>query len=129
MVDQFRIIDPVSYLEGALTRDQYIQKHRAEYDVIRYANAHLPEGEKILCLFTGGRIYYSDHEMLQGDELLKNALQRVASAAEISQRLRRMEVKHLLVRIDVLNSFADGFDADTRQRLDCFFHVRSGVGL
>jgi hypothetical protein len=40
------VIDPVSYLGGTLTRDRYIQKYRAEYDVIRYANAHLAAGEK-----------------------------------------------------------------------------------
>jgi len=136
VASQFRVIDPVSYLEGTLTRDQYIQKYRAEYDVIRYANANLPPGEKIFCLFTGGRIYYSDHEMPQGEGFFRNALLRVASPADISHRLRRMEVKHLLVRIDVLNGFADGFDADTRHRLDCFFtsevesvFVSRGYGL
>jgi hypothetical protein len=136
VVDQFKVIEPLGYIEGALTRDQYIQKYRAEYDVIRYANAHLAPGEKIFCLFMGNRIYYSDHDMFQGDDFLKNALLRSASASDISHRLRRMKVKHLLVRIDVLNGFADGFDAGSRQRLDSFFtsevepvFVNRGYGL
>jgi 4-amino-4-deoxy-L-arabinose transferase-like glycosyltransferase len=136
VVDQFKVIEPLGYLEGALTRDQYIQKYRAEYDVIRYANAHLTPGEKIFCLFTGNRIYYSDHEMVQGDDFLKNALLRSASAADISHRLRRMKVKHILVRIDVLNGFAEGFEADPRRRLDSFFmsevdpvYMSQGYGL
>ena len=136
VVGQFRVIDPASYLAGALNRNQYIQKYRAEYDVIRYANAHLTPGEKIFCLFTGNRIYYSDHEMVQGDDFLKNALLRSASASDISHRLRRMKVKHILVRIDVLNGFADGFNADARARLGSFFmsevdsvYMSQGYGL
>jgi hypothetical protein len=136
MVGQFQVIQPLGYIEGALTRDQYIQKYRAEYDVIRYANSHLPPGDKIFCLFMGNRIYYSDHDMLQGDDFLRAALLRSASASDLSHRLRRLEVKHILVRIDLLNSFSDGFDADTRKRLDSFFisevepvFVSGGYGL
>ena len=136
VVGQFRVIDPVSYLAGNLNRDQYIQKYRAEYDVIRYANSHLPPGDKIFCLFMGNRIYYSDHDMLQGDDFLRAALLRSTSASDLSHRLRRLEVKHILVRIDLLNSFSDGFDADTRKRLDSFFmsevepvFVSGGYGL
>jgi hypothetical protein len=133
---QFRLIDPVSYLAGTLNRDQYIQKYRSEYDVIRYANANLHPGEKIFCLFMGNRIYYSDHDMLQGDALLRSALLRSASAADLSQWLRRMDLKHLLVRVDLFNSFSDGFDPDARQRLGSFFssqvepvYMRHGYGL
>jgi hypothetical protein len=115
------VIDPVSYLEGTLTRDQYIQKYRAEYDVIRYANTHLPAGEKIFCLFMGNRIYYSDHVMLQGDDFFRSAVRRSTSAGDLSRRLRQTEAAHLLVRMDVLSAFAEGFDADTRQRMGSFF--------
>jgi hypothetical protein len=123
VVDQFRVIDPVSYLAGTLSRDQYIQKYRAEYDVIRYANAHLPPGEKIFCLFMGNRIYYSDHDMLQGDGYFRTALLQSASAGDISHRLRRMEVVHLLVRFDVLTMFGGDFDESARKRLAGFFQT------
>jgi hypothetical protein len=136
VVGQFQVIQPLGYIEGALSRDQYIQKYRAEYDVIRYANTHLTPGGKIFCLFMGNRIYYSDHEMVQGDDFLKNALLRSASASDISQRLRGMKVEHILVRIDVLNGFADGFNADARARLGSFFmsevdsvYMSQGYGL
>jgi hypothetical protein len=104
--------------------------------VIRYANAHFSPGEKLFCLFMGNRIYYSDHDMLQGDDFLRAALLRSASASDLSHRLRRLEVKHILVRMDLLNSFFDEFDADTRKRLDSFFmsevesvFVSGGYGL
>ena len=84
----------------------------------------------------GRRIYYSDHDMLQGDDLLRAALLRSASAADLSQVLRRMDLKHLLVRVDLFNSFSDGFDPDARQRLDSFFsseveavYMSHGYGL
>ncbi len=121
LADQFRVVAPFSYLSGKVSRDQYIQKFRAEYDVIRYANEHLPQGGKIFCLFMGNRIYYSDHDMIQMDQYFSSALQRSATAAELSQGLRRRGVEHLLVRMDILGMFADGFDAGARGRLDSFF--------
>jgi 4-amino-4-deoxy-L-arabinose transferase-like glycosyltransferase len=121
MADQFRLIDPLSYLAGTITRDQYIQKYRPEYEVIRYANAHLAAGEKIFCLFMGNRIYYSDHDMLQGDDIFRNALLRSTSAGNISQRLRQAGAEHFLIRMDLLDWFADGFDGDTRKHMESFF--------
>ncbi len=66
----------------------------------------------------------------------RNALLRSTSAGDLSQRLRRTEAAHLLVRMDVLNGFADRFDADTRERMDSFFRsevdsvfVSRGYGL
>jgi 4-amino-4-deoxy-L-arabinose transferase-like glycosyltransferase len=136
VVDQFRVIDPLSYLEGSLTRDQYIQKYRAEYEVIRYTNTHLPPDEKIFCLFMGNRIYYSDHDMLQGDGFFKSALLRSPAAVDVTDRLMRMGVRHLLVRMDVLQLVAGGFDPDTQKRLGSFFkhevdpvYVSQGYGL
>jgi 4-amino-4-deoxy-L-arabinose transferase-like glycosyltransferase len=136
VADQFRVIDPVSYLAGTLSRDQYIQKYRAEYEVIRYANKRLPDSGKIFCLFMGNRIYYSDHDMLQGDDIFRNALLRSKSAGEISQKIRQAEAEHLLVRMELLDWFADGFDTVTRERIDSFFKsevdsvfVSRGYGL
>lgn len=121
VADQFRVIDPASYISGELSRDQYIRKFRAEYDVIRYANAHLDPGEKIICLFMGNRIYYSDRDMIQADDLFRSALLRSASAGDLSRKVGRLEASHFLVRLDVLDGFAEGFDPDARKRLETFF--------
>jgi len=121
VAEQFRVIDPISYLSGELNRDQYIRKFRAEYDVIRYANANLAPGEKIICLFMGNRIYYSDRDMIQADGFFRNALLRSATAGDLIRKVGRLEASHLLVRLDVLDGFADGFDPDARRCLKTFF--------
>ena len=121
VAEQFRVIDPISYLSGELNRDQYIRKFRAEYDVIRYANANLAPGEKIICLFMGNRIYYSDRDMIQADGFFRNALLRSATAGDLFRKVGCLEASHLLVRLDVLDGFADGFDPDARRCLKTFF--------
>jgi hypothetical protein len=61
--------------------------------------------------------------MLQGDGYFRTALLQSASAGDISHRLRRMEVVHLLVRFDVLTMFGGDFDESARKRLAGFFQT------
>ena len=113
----------MSYLEGKVTRDQYIQKYRAEYEVIRYANAHLSPDAKICSLFMGNRIYYSEHDMVAGDALFQDAILRKLPAGALSGQIKRLEATHLLVRFDVLAMFADELDESGRARLSGFFRT------
>ena len=59
-------VDPIPYISGQIDRDSYIKKFRPEYEVIRYANQHLPEDALILGLFIGNRRYYFDKKILIG---------------------------------------------------------------
>ncbi len=54
--------------------------------MIRYANANLAPGEKIICLFMGNRIYYSDRDMIQADGFFRNALLRSATAGDLIRK-------------------------------------------
>ncbi|MBA7694768.1 hypothetical protein ES703_103381 [subsurface metagenome] len=35
---QYRYVDPITYLSGTVSRDQYIERYRREYPVLRYIN-------------------------------------------------------------------------------------------
>jgi hypothetical protein len=56
IASQFQIIQPLSFLRGTISREQYITHFRPEYTVIQYANNHLKQDESVLCMFLGNRI-------------------------------------------------------------------------
>jgi hypothetical protein len=51
-------VRPMDYLSGETDRAAYITRHRPEYPVVQYANQHLTDGDRILCIFLGNRRYY-----------------------------------------------------------------------
>ncbi len=58
IAQQFQTIQPLSYIRGTTTREQYITRFRPEYPVIKYANEHLERDSTVLCVFLGNRGYY-----------------------------------------------------------------------
>jgi hypothetical protein len=59
---QFALVQPLPYLRGKISRDDYITAFRPEYPVIQYINSTVPSDAKVLCLFLGNRGYYMDFE-------------------------------------------------------------------
>ena len=102
---QFDIVMPLQYLSGKISRDQYIEKFRPEYGVIRYANGNLPRNSKILALFIGKRGYYSELEMSFDPRVLKSAIQNSRSAEDISARLIHIGFSHILIRFDLFRDW------------------------
>ena len=122
LVDQFRIVDPISYLRGEVTREAYILKHRPEYAAISFANRNLPENARILALFNGNRIYYSDRELVCDNESFRRAVNASKSSADLVQTLRGNRISHLLVRADLFSQWAESqFQPDQKAVLHSFF--------
>jgi hypothetical protein len=106
LIEQFDIVAPLSYLQGKLSREEYIQSYRPEYAAVSFANRHLPEGSRILGLFNGNRIYYSDHQMICDAELFRREVKASSSPADLLERLAWPGFSHLLVRIDLFSQWA-----------------------
>ena len=106
-MDQFRVIDPVSYLEGTLTRDQYIQKYRAEYSAMRYINRHLPPDARVLGVYLGNRRYYCDRDLIF-DDTLEEGIQSAASAEALATILHEKGFTHVIIRYDFFDEFILG---------------------
>jgi 4-amino-4-deoxy-L-arabinose transferase-like glycosyltransferase len=104
---QFQKLEPLHYITGKLSRDEYLAQQLPEYSLMQYAHANLPESAKILCLFMGWRGYYLDRPHLfdeQGNPHLLYAWlhEPGITAEEIGKRLEKRGLDHLLVRRDLL---------------------------
>jgi hypothetical protein len=94
---QWRHVDPSSYLRGAVSRDQYIERHRPEYSLYRYANTRLGGDVKILGLFLGNRGYYCKRPIVYDIPGFKEILESAATAEDLTSRLTNKGISHLMI--------------------------------
>ena len=131
VLHQYKYVNPFNYLDGTLTRDEYIEKYRLEYPTLRYINKNLPEDTKILFIFLGNRGYYCNREyifdMNNNKSILRQFLKMSDSAEDLLLRLKRMKITHLLISYDIFNRWKkNSFTIKEQELLERFFekHVR-----
>lgn len=137
ILQQFRYVDPFSYISGRVSRDAYIAKYRPEYSIYQYINRHLPDNVKILGLFLGNRRYYSERDLIFGVSEFKKNVNRADSAKKFLKELREQGFTYLIIRFDLFNQWTNKqFDDRKKEMLKLFFarhvqHILSqdGYGL
>jgi len=102
---------PLSYLKGQMTRDEYISKYLPEYSVIQYANSHLKHDDKILAIFLGGRGYYFDIPVIFDLAGTENSIDTIvsnsSSADEVYDKLTEKGFTHLFIRLQLFSENAN----------------------
>ena len=141
VVNQFRHVDPLSYLNGALSRDEYITKYRFEYPAMQYVNDNLPANALILFLFIGKRGYYCDRQYIPDTVGQLKSLHRLVELSNDSEKiwlgLRKKGITYLMIQMGFFSRWAnDSFILEKRQVLQDFFknhlrllYSRNGVGV
>lgn len=141
LVDQFKYVDPFSYLGGTLSRDRYIDRYRLEYPTMRYINENLPPDVRILFIFLGNRGYYCDREyifdMNNNRSMLKQFLIRSDTTEELLLSLQGLGITHLLICYGIFDRWVkDSLTIKEREFLKQFFqkhikliYFKSGYGL
>jgi 4-amino-4-deoxy-L-arabinose transferase-like glycosyltransferase len=115
-------VQPFGYLTGKVSRDEYIQNHRPEYAVHTYINRHLDDGSRILCLFTGNRIYYSDREMVCDPDMFRSIIRSAPSSQAAMNALKQRGVTHLFLQGNIFNYWAASqFNGRASEVLEHFF--------
>ena len=102
---QFKEVDPFGFLNGSVSRDEYIDKYRFEYPVMRHINRNLPHDAKILFVFIGKRGYYCDKEYQLDNGSLYKIVKRSDSPEQILSELKNMGINHLLIRYDLFDKW------------------------
>jgi hypothetical protein len=105
----FEDIEPLAYLTGTESRDNYLARVLPEYPAFQYANRELPASAKIYLLFIGRRAYYCERDYFHdGGELpgfLLGAVRAAKNPADIHRQLTNKRLTHLLVREELLVRF------------------------
>ncbi|MGD9045965.1 MAG: glycosyltransferase family 39 protein [Desulfobacterales bacterium] len=117
LVKQFRYVDPISYLSGKIGRDDYIKKYRNEYPAIQYINRDLPPDTRLLALYLGKRIYYSDREIVSNDALFKMLIAAAPSGDALAESMQSRDFTHLLIRADYFKYFIFDYLSNEKRRV------------
>ncbi len=138
---QYKYVDPFSYLSGTVSREQYIERYRREYPVLRYINKNLHPNAKMLFIHMGKRGYYCDREYVLDMSLNKSMLHQLVRKSnrpeDILQGFISEGLTHLLIRYDIFDRWVKSTFAEKEQELlKAFFnrHVKllyfkSGYGV
>ena len=126
IIGQFRYVDPFDYLNGALTRDQYISKYRFEYAAMQYINKNLSSDALILFIFLGKRGYYCDRkyvfDMNNHKSTLRQLVKKTNTPEKILLGLKGMGITHLLINDDIFDRWLKiNFTTKDREAMKAFF--------
>ncbi len=105
----FRKTDPIPYITGKETRDEYLLKHRPDYGIFKYINDNLPADSKIMFLFMGNRGYYCDREYIYDTRYsgvtLMNQIRGSTYGDDIYHKQKKMGITHILMDKRLLLKF------------------------
>ncbi|MDD3816235.1 MAG: glycosyltransferase family 39 protein [Desulfocapsaceae bacterium] len=101
----FSKVQPLTYLSGKTSKTDYISHFRPEYPVYQYANQHLSNNSKTLCVFSGNRGYYLNiphsFDFHNNQSILCNTIKRASTPADILIYLQQNGFTHLIIRNDL----------------------------
>ena len=122
VVAQFKEVEPFGYITGAVSRDEYLDRHRPEYAAMRFINNHLPQDAKVMLVFLGDRGYYCDREYVFGEGLLGILFRGSRAPEDILVGLQREKVTHLFINDPFFQRWAqDNLSDVERSKLGEFF--------
>jgi hypothetical protein len=122
VVAQFKEVEPFGYITGAVSRDEYLDRHRPEYAAMRFINNHLPQDAKVMLVFLGDRGYYCDREYVFGEGLLGILFRGSRAPEDILVGLQREKVTHLFINDPFFQRWAqDNLSDVERSNLGEFF--------
>lgn len=99
--EQFENVAPWAYLDGRISRKEYISRYRPEYFTVDYANENLASSDKILCLFLGLRGYYFNNEVIFSEKIFKEYLTLSIDGEEFAYNLKLLNITHIMLRNDL----------------------------
>jgi len=119
IITQYKYVRPFEYLNGSLTRHEYIEIFRKEYPAMRYINRNLPQDARVLFFYLGNRGYYCDRDYLfdmqKGVSTFWEIVKRTNSPEEVLIELKKMGVTHLLIHYDIFDRWVKN-DFEDRDR-------------
>jgi 4-amino-4-deoxy-L-arabinose transferase-like glycosyltransferase len=98
------------YLLGRESREAYLSRKLADFDLWHFAKHRLPADAKVMMYFLGNRGYYSEREYIYEDYYsgreLKLFLSRSPSAQRLLEYFRERRITHIALRQDLFDQFA-----------------------
>ncbi|SHI15196.1 ArnT family glycosyltransferase [Desulfofustis glycolicus] len=126
IAEQYTSIQPLPFLNGEISRDNYISLFRPEYPAIKLANSVTSPDTKVLCLFLGNRGYYMDFKPVFDQPYSPSSLLSVFLRSEnhdksVLEMLQARDLSYVLLREDLALSWLHHLDETKRHHIEEFF--------
>jgi 4-amino-4-deoxy-L-arabinose transferase-like glycosyltransferase len=119
---QFKIIDPIPFITGNVSRDEYIAQRIPEYRVEKYINNNLNDKSKVLFILIGNRGYYCDREYTHDMGILQRSIGKAGKVEDILENLRKNGITHLLINYNLFERWMhDNFPEEKQVLTQAFF--------
>lgn len=121
---QFTVVQPLPYLRGEVSRDDYISTFRNEYPAVQYANTILSPNTRVLCIFLGNRGYYMDFRPVFEQPYFNEIFSRFLAAKNhhtILDVMQQKDITHVLFRDDLTITWFQGLNEQDKMRLAPLF--------
>ena len=122
LYDQFREVEPWSYIQGSVTKDEYIEKRRPEYPGIQYINKVLSQDAHLMLIYLGGRVYYLERDYVFGEGIFGQYLRESETSRDLWVRLQKAKISHLYIYDPLFYRWMEfNFDGERKAVLRDFF--------
>lgn len=120
MKNHYQKINPMNFIAGKESRDEFITRHNSGYAAIKYINTHTPENARIRLILFAGRGYYLDRIYEEGPSFgmvdIGNLVSRVHNDRLFRSYLHSLGCTHLLVRTYLFEKFLqDNYSTDIQK--------------
>ena len=123
IMGQFKSVDPVPFITGKISRDEYIGKYVPEYPAVSYINNNLDVRAKILFIYTGNRGYYCNREYTTDAGILEGSIRKAETQYDILKELKRQNITHLLIGYRLFEEWMNNnFSDEERTLTQAFFN-------
>ena len=137
IINLFGKVDPLSYISGRISRDQYVSKYIPEYPALKFINENLALDSKILCIDLGRRGYYCDRKYFFDEGFLSSIISKGQDKEEILSGFQKKGITHILVFYPIFDKWVkNNYSKDKQELVKAFFRdctvsafYKNGVGL
>ncbi len=117
IAEQWTVVEPLAYITGRMSRDDYLGKHLKDYNTIRFANENLREDAVIISLFLANRSYYSERKILFNHGVFFDILKKASSPELICRHTADAGISHLIIRYDLFEKWVNTNYNQTNRRV------------
>ena len=102
----FQSVNPLPFITGETSREQYLSDHLPDYQAIQFANQIQADDMKILALFLGNRLYYFDRPVHFGNQDFARLVAASANGDSLSSLLKGNGFTHCMIGIQHFEGWA-----------------------
>lgn len=121
--------DPLNYLMGRESRDQYMARNIPSYPLFQTVNQTLEQNARVLLVFMRNLGYLIDREFISDSffeaNTMQTLLQRDASTEGIARQLKRLGITHILFDNQYVFGQNTVFPPAHREALKNFFNANT----